>query len=233
MIEKVLGSIAGLVLSALILAAIFPLAFARVRMDSVYNQWNTLQEFEGTQTLRDFLYALDWIDERVDAHDLDYILVLTQQCSSEFFDNVPPALALAVISVESGFRPECQSHKGAEGLMQVVPRWHQERVEKYIYDESVDLYDPRLNIMVGMDYLSDILEETEGDLVWTLMYYNGGPSYAYKNHVERGRSSSYAEEVIYRMRVIQDILDGGDRSGEEDTGSGSSRAREAYDPTRS
>ena len=209
MIEKVLGTLGGIALSTLILTSIFPLAFARTRINSPYELWNHLEEFERITSLKDELLKRDWVDERVDLEELDYILVLTQQLSEQCFENVTPALALAVISIESAFRGECQSPKGAEGLMQVVPRYHRERIEKYIYEENVDLYDTRLNVMVGMDYLNDILTETEGDLVWALMYYNGGPAYARRNYIEKGRVSSYASTVIQRMEVIEDILNKG------------------------
>ena len=170
MFDKLGAFVGGLTLTGVVLGLIFPIAFAKPGDLTVYDQWNTLSEFEDVSELRSMLIKNDWADERVDLHDLDYILVLTQQLSEEFFPNVPPALALAVISTESGFRSWIQSPRGAEGLMQVVPKWHMERIEKYRYDENVDLYDVRLNVMVGMDYLDYILGEVHGDVAYALMW---------------------------------------------------------------
>lgn len=207
MLEKLGVVLGGLTLSGVLLGLIFPIAFAHIGDLTVYDQWNTLAEFEDISNLRNTLVKKDWADEEVELQELDYILVLTQQLSSDFFKNVPPALALAVISVESGFRPWIESPKGAQGLMQVVPKWHKERIEKYRYEENVNLYDVRLNVMVGMDYLDYILTETNGDLVYALMWYNGGARYAQNNYEYNGITSEYAKTVIHRMAVIQDILE--------------------------
>lgn len=174
---------------------------------TVYDCWNTLQEFEGTSNLRNALVEKEWMWDDTAIQDLDYILVLTQQLNREFFPNVPPALVLAVISVESGFEPDMIGYSNDTGLMQIIPKWHEDRIAKYIYDENVDLTDPRLNVMVGMDYLDELLIEAEGDVSLALMMYNEGPTNGKRDHIRLG-DSMYARRVMERMEYIDDVLEG-------------------------
>lgn len=168
----------------------------------IYDQWNTLAEFEEVSSLRHFLIEKDWISENVSLDDLDYILVLTQQCSNEFFPTIPSSLALAVISVESGFRQDLVGFSNDTGLMQIIPSFHRERIERYLYDENVDLFDPRLNIMVGMDYLDELLAWARGDLERTIMAYNMGPLKA-DRLASAGHVTEYAREVLKRMNELE------------------------------
>ncbi|HET8797519.1 MAG TPA: lytic transglycosylase domain-containing protein [Thermoanaerobaculia bacterium] len=81
--------------------------------------------------------------------------------------DVDPALVAAVIEQESRFRPRAQSHKGAKGLMQLMPRtgrWMGAR----------DLYDPEQNIDAGVKYIKYLNERFDGDLKKTIAAYNGG-----------------------------------------------------------
>lgn len=93
-----------------------------------------------------------------------------------------PYLILSVMKVESGFLPEATSHRGAIGLMQVMPdtgNWIVNEVRpvglEWISDRwnDADLYDPRRNILIGSWYLS-YLEQLFGDTRIALAAYNGG-----------------------------------------------------------
>lgn len=191
--------IVGMVLS--------PFAFANSIEPDIYDQWNTIEEFEEVSSLRKFLLEKNWIDENVELDELDYILVLTHQCSSEFFPAVPTSLVLSIISVESSFNKELTGFSNDTGLMQIIPRFHRDRIEKYIYDENVDLYDPRLNVMVGMDYLDELLDWARGDLERAIMAYNMGQRKA-DRMAASGYVSSYAKQVLYRMNEIESFLEG-------------------------
>lgn len=191
----------------LVMVALMPMAMAETLNPDIYDQWNSLDEFENTRDLRNFLIEKNWISDEVDIVDLDYILVLVQQCSKEFFPAIPTALVLSIISIESGFRKDITGFSNDSGLMQIIPRFHKERIEKYLYDENVDIYDPRVNIMVGMDYLDELLNWARGDLERTIMAYNMGHQEA-DRFANVGRITVYAQEVTERMNEIQKFLDG-------------------------
>ena len=196
----------SLVYILLTLIALTPIALADSFDSDIYDLWNTVEEFETTYSLRKFLIDKGWINEEVSVDELDYILVLTQQCSKEFFPTVSTSLVLAVISVESGFKSNLTGLNDDTGLMQIIPKYHRDRIESYIYDENVDLYDSRLNVMVGMDYLSELIEWSNGDLGLALMAYNMGQVKArslYLQNIE----TPYVRNVIQCMNEIESFLE--------------------------
>ncbi len=189
------------------LLAIFVTFAKAVEMEpDVYDLWNTLEEFEATSSLQDLLVENNWASSNVTVDDLDYILVMVQQIHQTCFPNVPVALVLATISLESSFQKDLEGFSNDSGLMQVIPKWHEDRIAKYAYDEKVDIFDPRLNILVGMDYLNELLTEAEGDVAKALMMYNEGPQKG-SRHYTRSGESLYATEVCYRMDIISEFLE--------------------------
>ena len=81
---------------------------------------------------------------------------------------IDPALVAAVIKVESAFRKEAVSSKGAMGLMQLMPG-----TAKMLGVE--DPFDPVQNLEGGIKYLSQLSDKYKGDLTKTLAAYNAGP----------------------------------------------------------
>lgn len=197
-----------LLITGVIFLTLSPLALANSIGPDIYDQWNTIEEFEEVSSIRKFLLEKDWINNNVTIDELDYILVLVNQCSNEFFPSIPTSLVLSIISVESCFNKDLLSFSDDTGLMQIIPKFHKDRIEKYIYGENVDLYDPRLNIMVGMDYLDELLNLFKGDLERAVMAYNMGPQMA-DRIADSGNLSSYAKDVLYRMEEIELFLEGG------------------------
>lgn len=84
---------------------------------------------------------------------------------------VDPLLVLAVVAVESRFNPVAESALGAKGLMQVLPRYHQDKLAAHGGDSA--LLDPIVNIDVGTRILREYLRRG-GDLKAGLKLYSGG-----------------------------------------------------------
>lgn len=90
--------------------------------------------------------------------------------------DVDPDLIAAVILIESSFRPEAISPKGAIGLMQLMPEtaaWVAE--QRGISTKDLDLLDPETNIQLGVYYLQYLLERFPTETA-ALAAYNGGPT---------------------------------------------------------
>lgn len=88
--------------------------------------------------------------------------------------SLPPALVLAIISIESRFQDHARGAHGATGLMQVVPAAHKRLVK------DLDLTEPASNIEAGSAILHGYLESARGDLGAALKSYGGSSAYARK-----------------------------------------------------
>ena len=82
-------------------------------------------------------------------------------------DDLDPALVFEVVRAESNFNPRARSHKGALGLMQLIPA----TAKRFGVE---DPFEPRQNLHGGMAYLRWLLQRFDGDLKLTLAGYNAG-----------------------------------------------------------
>ena len=84
-------------------------------------------------------------------------------------------LVYSMINTESGFNKEAQSHKGAKGLMQIMPMTSEEICGNLSEDiESMDMSDPETNIKYGVYYIKQLLDKYEGNVEVALAAYNAG-----------------------------------------------------------
>jgi soluble lytic murein transglycosylase-like protein len=93
------------------------------------------------------------------------ILTLVNKLAPRY--NVDPKLALAIISVESGFNTRAISPKNAQGLMQLIPQ----TAERFRVRNA---FDPEENIKGGLAYLQWLLAFFEGDVKLVVAAYNAG-----------------------------------------------------------
>ena len=138
------------------------------------------------------LTALDqhetWISD-------EYIEYVNEICEEYC---ICPEMVIAIIEHESRGQADV-SNGDCKGLMQVSERWHKDRMERL---GVTDLYDPYGNILVGVDYLSELFAEYH-DIGTVLMIYNGS-----SNAVSRGESgdyTDYAESIIERSCELEEL----------------------------
>jgi hypothetical protein len=81
-----------------------------------------------------------------------------------------PLLIIAVIAVESRFNPIAESRAGAKGLMQIIPKYHGDKLEEFGGEQAV--FEPSANIHVGAMILKEYLRRT-GNLGIALQMYAG------------------------------------------------------------
>ena len=82
---------------------------------------------------------------------------------------ISPKLVKAIIEAESGGDPNAIGDNGNSlGLMQIQPRYHAQRLK-----EGESLLDPKVNVRVGCEILSEIMDKY-GTLDEALTVYNAG-----------------------------------------------------------
>ena len=107
-------------------------------------------------------------------------------------------LTLAIIKTESSFKSRCTSSKGAKGLMQIRPHVGQ-AIARDIdigWEGDETLFNPHLNVKMGLHYLSRLLLRF-GDLKVALTAYNFGPTFVRKRlKAKRELPSRYTKKVM-------------------------------------
>jgi soluble lytic murein transglycosylase-like protein len=139
--------------------------------------------------------ALDYVSRRyhVSTEALQPIFATAQTAGSEL--RLDPLLIIAVIGVESGFNPFSQSVVGAQGLMQVVPRFHMDKLPEEA--ESASFLDPVTNVQIGARVLKESIRRY-GGLEDGLQQFGGAT-----NDPERRYSSRVLAE---KQRLEQAVL---------------------------
>ena len=139
------------------------------------------------------------LEEPAEPERTYYDVPLTEDLQDIIIDisekrGVDPALVIAVIEKESGYKPDASGDNGrSQGLMQIWRSFHEQRMEKL---GAVNLYDPRDNVIVGIDILAEKLEKYE-DAEKALIAYNAGDAGAKKHYFSKGvYSNSYSLAVM-------------------------------------
>jgi soluble lytic murein transglycosylase-like protein len=103
--------------------------------------------------------------------------------------SVDPVLILAVMAIESRYNPVAESGMGAKGLMQVIPRFHLEKLSDHGGEEK--LLEPEVNIDVGAQILREYYRRLRDEELALQMYAGAfdEPTSQYANKVfaERAR----------------------------------------------
>lgn len=110
--------------------------------------------------------------------------------------HIDPAVVISVIETESNYDIDAVGDSGkALGLMQIQPRWHRQRMDKL---GVTDLLNPYENVVVGVDYLSELLTDYyNGNLEKALIAYNAGVVGANDLYFSQGiYSNKYSREVL-------------------------------------
>jgi hypothetical protein len=112
--------------------------------------------------------------------------------------SIDPLLIYAQMHQESAFKLRARSHKGASGLMQLMPA-------TAVRFGVTDIYDPRQNIDAGVKYMRWLLDKFGGDVRLALAGYNAGEGAVmkYGNQIPPYRETQeYVRRIMARYGSI-------------------------------
>lgn len=116
-------------------------------------------------------------------------------CAEKY--NVDNELIRAMIQVESGWNTEAVSNKGAQGLMQLMPR-------TAAMLGVTDPFDPEQNIEGGVRYISDLTDKYRGDIEKALAAYNAGPARVDSGNIPEV-SRRYVKNIMSIYRKLREM----------------------------
>jgi hypothetical protein len=109
-----------------------------------------------------------------------------------------PRLALSMAKVESGYNHRAVSPKGAIGVLQLLPQYVCQE-----YDVTPDmLFDPEVNIRIGLEYMKWLLMRFDENLDLSLAAYNAGP----RRVVEAGYGIPAIGETRDYVRKVKEAM---------------------------
>lgn len=126
---------------------------------------------------------------RVSAAALGPVFFAAQTAGRQM--NLDPLLIVAVIAVESRFNPFAESGAGAQGLMQVMPRWHRNKLAESA--DKLTLFDPEVNVQIGAQVLRESIRRM-GGLIPGLQQFAGAAD---------DQDQTYANKVLAEKQRLE------------------------------
>jgi len=101
--------------------------------------------------------------------------------------NLPPLLPLCIIRFESNFNPLIKNKLGATGLMQIIPKYHQDKIDEHGW-KAHEVFFIKNNILLGCQILKEYFEAADNDIGKALQKYVGA--------IEKKNAGTYIEDII-------------------------------------
>ncbi len=118
--------------------------------------------------------------------------------------HVDPFLVAGLIREESLYSARVVSRVGAIGLMQLMPATAKRVAQQLNLSDSNyepdQLYQPKHNIQLGTHYLGQLLDEYQGNLIYSVAAYNAGPQAVQRWMAKNGHRppDEFVELIGYR-----------------------------------
>lgn len=115
-------------------------------------------------------------------------------------NSVDPLLLYSIMHQESTFKPRAMSHKGARGLMQLMPG----TAARF---GVTSIWDPKQNIEGGTRYMRWLLDKFDGNINLALAGYNAGEGAVmkYGNRIPPySETQEYVRRISKRYALIRD-----------------------------
>lgn len=117
-------------------------------------------------------------------------------------NGIDRCIIYAMIKHESGYKADAIGDNGNSiGLMQVQPRYHKARMARL---GVTDLVDPYQNVLVGIDYLAEMLERYEGSIAKALTAYNCGIGGAEKYFSQGIDANTYTKKILAYAKELKE-----------------------------
>ncbi len=111
-----------------------------------------------------------------------------------------PYMVLSIMAIESRFNAKAKNPSGASGLLQVIPRWHRDKIR------GRNIMDVDVNVEVGIRVFSDCMDRVKDNVSKALRCYLGGSEKQYAAIVRSHHDSLRKAEAIYRFERELPVL---------------------------
>lgn len=157
------------------LLCVLPLFYGNSFADPLDSFINSFEEQE---------VSLQWVkkNSHYKISDEQAKKIVRNSYAQSFSKKLNPHMVLSMIKNESGFRQSVRSSEGALGLMQVIPKWHKDKLK------GRNPTDIKVSIEVGTTILSDCLIKHKNNHLKSLNCYSGGGGQSYLQKIKRSQN---------------------------------------------
>lgn len=110
---------------------------------------------------------------------------------------IDPLLILAYIKAESNYQANARNKSGASGLMQIIPKWHRDKIVRR------DIMNYKVNMDVGGQIIHEYLVWHRENFTKAMNMYSGGAGHPYRSKI----AAAYRElrDVAFGWRMDNDV----------------------------
>ncbi len=174
-----------------------PTSLATIATDTAANHEATIEETRLLGNAKQQQSVTNWLSKRYHvSNDATNMLVSAAYLTAKEI-KLDPLLILSVMAIESGFNPFAESPVGAQGLMQVMSKVHQEKFDDVGGVKAA--LNPVANIRVGAQILKEYVTRG-GSVEAGLKLYVGAAT----NDTDGG----YGNKVLAEYNRLKDVANG-------------------------